>query len=63
MNDQECKIRPEVRNINTNEPLFYHYSILANKCSGSCNNINGPYAKLCVPNVSEDINIQSNVKN
>ena len=57
MNNQDLKIRPEITNINSNEPLFYPYSILANKCSGSCNNINDPYAKLCVPNVAEDINI------
>ena len=25
--NQECKIRPEVINLNTNEPLFYSYSI------------------------------------
>ena len=23
MNNQECKIRPEIININSNEPLFY----------------------------------------
>ena len=23
------------------------------KCSGSCNNINDPYAKFCVPEVSK----------
>ena len=40
MNNQECKIRPEIININSNEPSFYPYSILTNKCSGSCNNIN-----------------------
>ena len=49
MNNQECKIRPEIININSNEPLFYPYSIKVNKCSGSCNNINDPYSKLCVP--------------
>ena len=25
--------------------------IQVHKCSGSCNNINDPYAKLCVPDV------------
>ena len=29
--------------------------IRKNKCSGSCNNINDPYAKLCVPNVVKNI--------
>ena len=54
-NNQECKIRPEIININSNDPLFYPYSILANKCSGSCNNINNPYAKLCVLGVVKNI--------
>ena len=44
INDQECKIRSEINNVNTNEPLFYPYSITINKCKGSCNAINGPYA-------------------
>ena len=37
---------------------FYPYSILANKCSGSCNNINDPYAKLCVPDVVKNMKIK-----
>ena len=28
-----------------------------NKCSGSCSNINDPHAKLCVPNVIKDANV------
>ena len=44
-------------NINSNEPLFYHYSVLGNKCKGSCNNINNPYDKLCLPEV-KDMNIK-----
>ena len=58
MNDQECKIRPELINVNRNEPSFYPYSNEVNKCSGSCNNINDPYAKLCVPDVVENINVK-----
>ena len=54
MNNQERKIRPEVLNINSNETSFYPYSILVNKCSGSCNNINDPYAKLRVPDGIKD---------
>ena len=27
MNNQECKIRPEIIHINSNGPLFYLYSI------------------------------------
>ena len=46
MNSQECKIRPKLIDINSNEPSFYSYSIRINKCSGSCNSINDPYAKV-----------------
>ena len=28
MNNQECKIKPKITNINSNEPSFYPYSIL-----------------------------------
>ena len=56
--NQECKIRPEIINVNTNEPVFYRFSIKGNKCSGSCNRINDPYAKLCVPDVVKNINVK-----
>ena len=42
MNNQECKVRQEIVNVNSNEPLFYLFSIKTRKCSGSCNNINDP---------------------
>ena len=58
MNNQECKIRPEIVNVNTNEHLFYPYSITINKCKGSCNTINDSYAKLCVPDTIKNINVK-----
>ena len=58
MNNQECKIRPEIKNINSNEPLFYPYSIKVNKCSGTSNNINDPYAKVCVPDVVKNVYVK-----
>ena len=42
MKNQECKVRPEIINVNSNEPVFYPFSIKTSKCSGSCNNINDP---------------------
>ena len=38
--------------------MFYPFSVKVNKCSGSCNNINGPYAKLCVRDVGKNINVK-----
>ena len=40
MNNQVCKVRPEIINVNSNEPIFHPFSIKTSKCSGSCNNIN-----------------------
>ena len=58
MNNQECKIITEIININTNEPLFYPYSIKINKCNDSCNSINDPYPKLYIPVIFQNINIK-----
>ena len=58
MNNQEFKIRPEIVNANKNEPIFYPFSIKTSKGSGSCNNNNDPYAKLCVPDVIKNIYIK-----
>ena len=58
VNNQECKVRPEIINISCNEPSLYHYSVKINKCSGSCNYINDPYAQLCVPDIIKNINVK-----
>ena len=44
--------------MNTNEPVFYPFSIKTSKCSGSCNNIDDPHAKICVSNVIKDLNVK-----
>ena len=56
MNNQEYKVRPEIVNVNSDEPVFFPFSIGASKCGGSCNSINDPYAKLCVPEVVKNVN-------
>ena len=58
-NNQGSKTRTKIININNNEPVFYPFSIKVNKCSGSCNNINDPYSKLCVPDVVKKHKCQS----
>ena len=42
MNNQECKVRPEIININSNDPILYPFSVKTNKCSDNCNNISDP---------------------
>ena len=58
MKNPECKVRPKIINVNNNELVFYPFSIKTSKCSGSCNSINDPYAKVCVPDVIKDLNVK-----
>ena len=55
MTNQGCKIRPQMTNISSNEPLFYLCSILVNE-DGSCSSINDPCAKVCIPDVARNTN-------
>ena len=61
MNNQESKVRPEIVNDNSDEPVFYHFGIKTSKCSSSCSNFNDPYAKLCVPDVVKHLNAKVNL--
>ena len=58
--NQKCIPRPKILDVNegVGEALFYPYNVLVNKCSRSCNTINNPMAKLCVPNVVKRVNMQ-----
>ena len=58
MNNRECKIRPQIVHVNSEEPVFFPFSIKTSKCSGSCNNIIDPYAKLCLPDVVKNLNVR-----
>ena len=57
MNNQECKVKQEIINVNSDEPVFYPFSIKTSKCNGSCISINDPYVKICIPNVVKYLNV------
>ena len=61
MNNQECKVRPEIVNVNSDEPVFYPFSIITSKWSGSCNNISDPYAKSRVPDVAKILDVKDSI--
>ena len=58
--NQKCMPRPKILDVNegVGETLFYPYNVQVNKCSGSCNTLDNPMAKLCVPNVIKGVNMQ-----
>ena len=47
--NQKFMPRPKVLDVNkgVGEALFYLYNVLVNKCSGSCNTLDDPMAKMC----------------
>ena len=59
MSNQPWKARPEIINVNNNNnSIFDPFSIKTRKCSGNCNNISDPYARICVPDIVKDLNVK-----
>ena len=58
--NRKCMPRHKILDVNegVGEALFYPYHVLVNKCSGSCNTLDNPMARLCVPNIIKGINMQ-----
>ena len=58
--NQKCMPRPKILDVNegVGEALFYPYNVLVNKYSGSCDMLDDPMAKLCVPNVIDSVNMK-----
>ena len=55
LKNQECKVRPDIVNISSNNPIFYPFNIKINKCSGTCNNISDPCAKMSLTNETRHV--------
>ena len=58
--NRKCMPIPKTLDVNegVGEALFYRYNVFVNKCSGSCDTINNPMAKLCVPNIIKRVNMK-----
>ena len=57
--NQKCMPRPKILDVNEGigEALFYPYNVLVNKCSGSCNTLDNPMSKICVPKIVKNVNM------
>ena len=58
LNNQSCQTRPTLVNINSDETLFYPFAVSVNKCNGSFNTIDHPYAQGCVRNKVKNANVK-----
>ena len=58
--NRKCMPRPKILDVNegVGEALFYPYNVLVNKCSGSCDTLDNPMARLCVPIIIKRINMK-----
>ena len=58
--NQKCMPRPKILDVNegVGEALFYSHNVLVNKCSGSCNTLDNPMTKLCIPKVIKRVSMQ-----
>ena len=56
--NQQCKVRPEIVDVSSNNPIFYPFGVKVNRCSGTCNNINNSYARTCVPDTVRNLNVK-----
>ena len=52
------KARPEIVNVNSNNTIFYPFTVKTSKCSGNSNNINDLLTKICVLDVVKDLNVK-----
>ena len=58
--NQKCMPRPKIHNVNEGigEALFYPYNVQGNKCSRSCDILDNPMSKICVPKIIENLNMK-----
>ena len=58
--NQKCMTRPKILNVNEGigEALFYPPNVLENRCSGSCDTLDNPMSKICVPKIIKNVNIK-----
>ena len=54
-------MQSKTRSCSCDEPVFYLFSIKTSKCCGSCNNINDPFAKMCVSDVLKNLNVKVSI--
>ena len=58
MKNQECKVRHEIVDVSSNNPISYPLSIKVDKCNGNCNDISDPYARICIPDIVKSLNVR-----
>ena len=56
LQNQECNVRKVVTD---NDYMTYPYKIEVDKCTGSCNDKDNPYFKVCLPDSVKNIGVKA----
>ena len=61
LSNQKCMIQPTLINLHPNEYSqefhYYPFAVKLDRCVGSCNTLNDLSNKVCVPDKTEDFNL------
>ena len=57
LSNQKCEIQPISYILINTEFYYYPFTVKLDKCVGSCNTLNDLSNKVCVPNKTEDLNL------
>ena len=61
LNKKPCSPRPSLIDLNLDElnEGLHHYPFMASldKCNGSCNTLDDPSCRICVPNKTKHVNL------
>ena len=55
LKNQECKVREVTVD---NKYMAYLYKLKVNRCVGSCNDINNPHSKACIPGIIKNVAVK-----
>ena len=57
LNNRPCQARLTFVNINSNEPLYYPFTVSVDKCGESCNTMANLYDRICFPDKVKSMNV------
>ena len=55
LKNQECKVKKVIIEYNY---ATFPYKIIVDKCVGSCNDVDNPYFKVCLPDFFKNISVK-----
>ena len=55
MNNQQCMVRRTIISLKLDELYFCSFIVSLETCNGSCNSVEDPFGRICVPNKMEDV--------